>query len=287
MKLSQVRTFCPGHISGYFRPYVTGDPATSGSAGGGIVIDSGVTVTAEIADHTSVKVFRQNSSGSPVLASGDSPVIRRLLTNLQIEAKIETVCHLPLSAGYGLSAAALLGTAHAVNRLSDLHLSDETCAMQAHQVEVDFRTGLGDISACQGSGWVVRRGPGIGADIIRKQDERIISVITTGPLKTAAVLSSPDMMERIDAAFPEGEPEDLTGLFSYSRRFAEASGLISPDIRKVLIACDANDIPASMTMLGNGVFALGHDAKRVLARYGEVYSLHVAKTGPRILEIVP
>ncbi|PKL59968.1 MAG: sugar kinase, partial [Methanomicrobiales archaeon HGW-Methanomicrobiales-4] len=32
----RVTAFCPGHISGFFRPIITNDPATSGSCGGGI-----------------------------------------------------------------------------------------------------------------------------------------------------------------------------------------------------------------------------------------------------------
>lgn len=283
----QVTAFCPGHISGYFKPLVTAYPETSGSCGAGIVIDSGVTVIAKAARQSSVKIYRADSQGSWSLCSEDSPVIFHLLSLLKRDAVVETFCHLPLSSGYGLSAAALLGTVHAVNILYNLNLSNESCTSLAHQVEVLFRTGLGDIPACQGGGWVVRNHPGTRAEIIRTQDDQVISALTLGPLKTASVLSSQDIMDRIGAAFPNGHPGDLDELFSFSRRFAERSGLISDGIRKVLIACDANAIPASMTMLGNGVFALGDEAKQVLSQYGEVYSLHISQTGPRILEIIP
>ena len=36
--------FCPGHISGYFRPLRGVSPEKTGSAGAGIVISEGVTV---------------------------------------------------------------------------------------------------------------------------------------------------------------------------------------------------------------------------------------------------
>ncbi len=287
MSPSKVTAFCPGHISGYFRPVITGDPATSGSCGGGIVIDSGVMVIAQKAEKTSVSVIRSDRDGITRVVSDDSPVIRHLLTELQITASIETICTLPLSAGYGLSAAALLSTVHAVNRLFDLGLSPDECALHAHKIEVFSKTGLGDVSACQGGGWVVRKGPGVNGDIHRFPDDRIIHALTLGPLKTSSVLSSSDALSRITAAFPSSQPSDLTDFFSCSRSFAEASGLISPDIWKVLIACDANNIPASMTMLGNGIFALGDHAKDLLSRYGEVYSLQIAQTGPRILEEMP
>ncbi len=284
MTRSKVTAFCPGHISGYFRPVITEDPDTSGSCGGGIVIDSGVTVTASRADKPSICVMRSDRDGSTHVVSNESPVIRQLLDELQVTASIITCCTLPLSAGYGLSAAALLGTVHAVNRLFDLGLSPDVCALRAHKVEVSCKTGLGDVAACQGGGWVVRKGPGVKAEIIRFPDKQTIHALTLGPLRTSSVLSSPEMMKKIIAAFPVDQPGDLSDFFANSRSFAEASGLISPDIWKVLIACDANDIPASMTMLGNGIFALGDHAKDLLERFGEVYSLQIAQTGPRILE---
>ncbi len=286
MKPSRVTAFCPGHISGYFQPFVTGDPKTSGSAGGGMVISEGVTVTANLSEKTSIAVYVRNNSNELVQVSDDSPVIRTVLTNLKVHARIETRCNLPLSSGYGLSAAALLGAVHAVNLLYQLNLTTEECSSHAHQVEVLFKTGLGDISACQGGGWVVRRGPGINANIRRTNDSRQICAITLGPLKTTSVLSSPEMITQISSAFPQEVPDTLEDLFRISRSFAENSGLISDDIRKVLIACDANDIPVSMTMLGNGVFALGKQAAEILRPFAQVHILKIAEGGPEILEII-
>ena len=288
MAASQVTAFCPGHISGFFKPVLTGDIITSGSTGGGVVINSGVTVTVKRTDSSSVRVFREEQiQEPPVLISTDSPVIMQLLKNLEVTAAVDTRCNLPLSAGYGLSAASLLASAHAINTLFSLNLSDKECAAHAHGVEVKFRTGLGDVSACQGGGWVFRKTAGIGADIIRHQDKRTIYALTLGPLKTVSVLSSQDRMDQICSSFPEGEPRDLDDLFRFSRKFAEAAGLITDEIRKVLIACDTNDIPVSMTMLGSGVFALGDKAKEILSRFGPVYPLQIAEEGPRILEIIP
>ncbi len=282
----RVTAFCPGHISGFFRPIITNDPATSGSCGGGIVIDSGVTVTVSPSLTPSVQIFREESPGLREKISDKSPVITHLLRRLNVSAAVETCCYLPLSAGYGLSAASLLATVYAVNILYNLGLSPGACADLAHVIEVSEQSGLGDISACQGGGWVYRGSPGPGAEIIRHDDDSPVYALTLGPLRTASVLSSPEELSRINQAFPCGEPASLEDLFGYSRRFAETSGLLSDEVRKVLIACDTNDIPASMTMLGNGVFALGEKALSVLARFGSVYPLHIAKQGPRILEVI-
>jgi len=286
MTVSSVTAFCPGHISGYFMPVLTDSPQTSGSCGAGIVIDKGVTVTVYPAAESRILVSRKDISDSaPVLVSDTSPVISSLLEEMGVTALVKTCSSLPLSAGYGLSAAAILATSLAVCRLYDLSFSDKDCTALAHRIEVQFRTGLGDVAACQGYGWVEREGPGIDAIITRHPDDRPVFALSFGPLKTFSVLSSPSMMKRIRDAFPLHRPETIEDLFRLSRSFAEKSGLISDAIQKVLIDCDANHIPASMTMLGNGVFALGDAAYAVLSRHGEVFTLHIEKSGPRIVEV--
>ncbi|MFH0968532.1 MAG: pantoate kinase [Methanobacteriota archaeon] len=284
--IRQVTAFCPGHISGFFLPIITGDPATSGSCGGGIVIDSGVTVTVSSSPTSSVNIYQIRQTGLRVKISDHSPTLHHLLQMLNVSATVETNCHLPLSAGYGLSAASLLATVHAVNILFNLELSPVACSDLAHSIEVIERTGLGDVSACQGGGWVYRGSPGPQGKIIRHDDDRPVYALTLGPLRTASVLSSPEYLSRIKQAFPGEEPTYLEDLFRYSRRFAEGFGFISDEVRKVLIACDTNDIPASMTMLGNGVFALGNRSQAVLTQFGSVYPLHIAKEGPQILEVL-
>ncbi|CVK32534.1 hypothetical protein [Methanoculleus bourgensis] len=42
-----------------------------------------------------------------------------------------------------------------------------------------------------------------------------------------------------------------------------------------------------MTMLGNGVFACGDDADRVLSGFGEVERLNVARRGAYLIEMKP
>jgi len=90
---TQVTAFCPGHISGYFRPYITGNSLTSGSIGAGVVIDSGVVVTATTAEKTTVQILQQGPSNSLILIAKDSPVIRDLLDDLHVTADVKTRYH--------------------------------------------------------------------------------------------------------------------------------------------------------------------------------------------------
>ncbi len=276
----------PGHVSGYFRRCAGPDAAATGSVGGGIVIAEGVMVEAVGSDAPSVRVI-VCSGGSRVSVADSSPPVEYLMDRLGAPAALTTRCTLPIGAGFGLSAAALLAAGAALSALHGLDLSGSEVAAAAHEAEVRFRTGLGDVAAAQGGGVVVRRGPGVGAEILRFPSDESISAISFGPIPTPGVLDSADAMARVRAAFPAEEPHGLEELARVSRTFAERSGLVTPRVRATLAACDDAGVPASMTMLGDGVFAVGPGADRVLARFGRVQRLHVASEGFRLLEATP
>jgi pantoate kinase len=212
--------------------------------------------------------------------TGWPPLIESAMERLGVSAEVTTGSTLPAGAGFGLSAAALLASISALSALFDLRLSDLAIASLAHEIEVIHRTGLGDVAACQGGGIECRKGPGIRAEIDRIPDPgRIIHAVSFGPIPTPQVLGDPARMERIDRAFPGRCPRDLGDLFSLSRSFAEGSGLVTPRIREVLEACDRAGVSSSMTMLGEGVFAIGEEAAPVLSSFGEVFRLRVAERG--------
>ena len=276
--------FCPGHISGYFRAVQGDTPEETGSMGAGIVINTGVTARVSRSSTTNVDIFRTGTGGEVMQVLSGSPPVEYLLKSLGVTAAVTTRCDLPISAGYGLSAAALTATALAANHEFSLGLSQEDCSGLAHIAEVIHRTGLGDVAACQDGGIDCRKGPGIRADISRLRGPfPDIYSITFGPLPSPAILGSPGMIGKINAAFPGDCPRSIHEFFKFSRYFSEKSGLITPEVRHALDYCDTHGILASMTMLGNGVFAAGHGAKEVLSGFGTVYTLAVAGRGPYLL----
>jgi len=284
MKQRTVTAFCPGHISGYFRRVEGGSAAATGSIGAGIVISEGVTATVTPADFTSISVNRKDESGNIVHFSRSSPPLEYVLEKLGVTISVTTECRLPIGAGFGLSAAALLATLTAVNHSSSLGLDPHDIAALAHEAEVVHRTGLGDVAACQGGGRVVRNGPGIDGTITRSFDlPEPLYAVSFGPISTPTVLGSRDQMERVEAAFPVSLPVDADDFFRISRRFAEKSGLLTTEAGPVIRQCIDNNIPASMTMLGNGVFAYGKNARDILSASGEVYEFTIAGEGARIL----
>nr|WP_321352044.1 pantoate kinase [uncultured Methanoregula sp.] len=278
-----VTAFCPGHISGYFKRIAGADPVTTGSIGAGIVISEGVTSTVTPSEITTVRIRQHSPTHKAPVTLTESPPLSYVLGCLGVKAEVVTECNLPIGAGFGLSAAALLSTLTAVNRLFELNLREHDIALLAHEAEVIHRTGLGDVSACQGGGRVVRKGPGIDADIERIFDlVDPLYAVSFGPIHTPSVLGSPDQMERVSAAFPKSHPRDFTDFFTLSCRFASESGLMTAESRRVLARCSEEGIPASMTMLGDGVFACGEGAEEILRHFGHVYKFRMAKTGARI-----
>ncbi|MFA5332383.1 MAG: pantoate kinase [Methanoregula sp.] len=286
MTPASVTAFCPGHISGYFRRVDGKSPASTGSIGAGIVISEGVTSVVRPAGATSITVKRVRPGAGAEEISRESPPLASALERIGATVRVETTCTLPISAGFGLSAAALLSTLAAADRLLGLGLGADDIAEVAHETEVLFRTGLGDVAACQAGGRVVRNGPGISGEIIRKFDiTDPLYTISFGQIPTPSVLGSPEQMAQVTAAFPDRQPAGGYDFFTLAREFSRKSRLETPRVTKVLSACDKNGIPAAMTMLGEGVFACGEAAQGILAEFGEVFGMEVARMGTRILEV--
>ena len=288
MKPDPVVAFCPGHISGYFKKIVGDTITTTGSIGAGIVISEGVTATVEPSDRISICIRRKSSPKTSFEVSSGSPLLEHVMEHLNLTASVVTECTLPIGAGFGLSAAALLATLTALNQLFDRGMNAKEIAQCAHAAEVIHRTGLGDVAACQGGGRVVRSGPGIDGQIERRYDmPEPLYAVSFGPIHTPTVLGSPAQMELASSAFPKTTPGNVEDFFLLSRLFAQQSGLMTPEAQNVIRKCDAAGIPSSMTMLGNGVFAYGRKARKILLAFGPVYEFHVSATGAHIVEDLP
>ena len=270
----------PGHLSGYFRRIGGDSPASTGSTGAGVVIREGVTAVVELSDVPQVVVSQRTPEGVLSVVATTSPPVEYAMERLGVSARVTTRTALPIGAGFGLSAAALLATLTALDHLFSLGLGRWGVAALAHEAEIVHRTGLGDVAACQGGGFDCRKGAGIDGEITRIPAEgEPISALTFGPISTPAVLSSADVLTRVERAYPGRCPRDIPDFFQLSRAFAEQSGFLTPLVREALSACDRAGIPASMTMLGQGIFARGCGADEVLAPFGQVLPLQVAGAG--------
>lgn len=257
--------FAPGNISCVFKVIPHTDATQMHSLGMGFTVKEGVTVN--VSEHPETEVL---FNGQRIRFPTVGAVVNRLTENSGIRGvKVELMSPLPLGCGFGLSGAASLGTAYALNELFDLAADRETLAMVAHVAEVENRTGLGDVCSQYHGGCLVKLR--VGAPLVADRlpiPEQPIYYRYFGPIPTSEVLGNAEQTNRInraaDAALrvlktlmsADQGPERFNACFEVSKRFSVESGLLS-DARVIetIAQIEAAGGVASMIMLGNGVFS--------------------------------
>ncbi|UUX92103.1 pantoate kinase [Methanoplanus endosymbiosus] len=278
------KAFSPGHISGYFCPK-TCTNGDKGSIGGGIVITEGVTTTVSYSDKTAVEIIRRGDDNKILTKISGSPPIAYALRRMNVTARVQTECRLPLGSGFGLSAAALLSAVTAADDCFECGYSTEKREALAYEAEVYSSSGLGDVPAATGGGYICRKTPGLNGEIIRKFDaDEEIAAVSLSPIPTEEIVKNTKILEDTRKAFPSGCPGGIEEFFRMSKKFAFESGLMTEDAEKIIRACEEESVPASMTMLGNGVFAYGNPAKKILSRFGSVYVMKISESGYSLLQ---
>jgi len=281
--------FCPGHITGFFQICEHKEPLRSGSRGAGICTTLGATSTV---------VSKKGSGDIEVYINGkksDTPVTKQALARMilgrDIDLNVETLLDLPMSQGFGMSAAGALSAALATAEI--LGASLQTALEAAHEAEILHRTGLGDVAALSKGGVTFRKVEGLPpygrVDRIRADVELVLGIVGP-PISTPTVLSNQGARERIDLIGKEcveglEASPSLANFFRLSREFAMRTGLATEQVEEVLAEID--DLgPASMVMLGNSVFASGEieEQKKILSKSGQTYRVRVDWKGPRVVE---
>ena len=259
------RAFAPGNISCVFKVIPHADPARMHSLGMGFTVKEGVEVIVSEQNETEV-LFNGACINFPTVRA----VVNRLTQNNSIAGiKVVITSPLPLGCGFGLSGAAALATAYALNELLTLHKDSEKLAMTAHIAEVENRTGLGDVCSQYHGGYLVKlkEGSPLTADRLPIAEQPIYYRYF-GPIQTSEVLGNREQTLRINRAadvalrtlqtLTNATPNaDLfNACFAVSKQFSVESGLLS-DARVIdtIASIEAEGGVASMIMLGNGVFS--------------------------------
>ena len=259
------RAFAPGNISCVFKVIPHADPARMHSLGMGFTVKEGVEVI--VSEHHETEVL---FNGACINFPTVRAVVNRLTQNSSIAGiKVVITSPLPLGCGFGLSGAAALATAYALNELLTLHKDSEKLAMTAHIAEVENRTGLGDVCSQYHGGYLVKlkEGSPLTADRLPIAEQPIYYRYF-GPIQTSEVLGNREQTLRINRAadvalsalqtLTSAKPNaDLfNACFAVSKQFSVESGLLS-DARVIdtIAGIEAEGGVASMIMLGNGVFS--------------------------------
>ena len=258
--------FAPSNISCVFKIIPHADPARMHSLGMGFTIKEGVDVT--VSAHFETKVL---FNGLDIHFPTVRAVVDRLIRNTRVDGiTVNLTSSLPLGCGFGLSGAAALATAYALNELIEAQKQKEELAMIAHVAEVENRTGLGDVCSQYHGGCLVKlkEGAPLVADELSIPQQPIFYRYF-GPIQTSEVLKNREQTIRINRAantalaelqklltHTPSNPELFTDCFAAAKQFSVESGLLS-DARVIdtITQIEAAGGVASMIMLGNGVFS--------------------------------
>ena len=259
------RAYAPGNISCVFKVIPHADAARMHSLGMGFTVKEGVEAIVSEQNETEV-LFNGERINFPTVCA----VVNKLIQNSSVVGiKVIITSPLPLGCGFGLSGAAALATAYALNELLSLHKDNEALAMIAHVAEVENRTGLGDVCSQYHGGCLVKlkEGAPLVADRLPIAEQPIYYRYF-GPIQTSEVLGNREQTLRINRAadvalsalktLTNAKPgnELFDACFAVSKQFSIESGLLS-DARVIdtIARIEAEGGVASMIMLGNGVFS--------------------------------
>jgi len=285
--------FAPGHISAFFEPiFKPRNAERTGSRGAGICVSLGATSSVTIFPALKQTVtVRINNSSSP--APVTTTALSNLLEDLVVSVNVHTTLELPVSQGFGMSAAGALSACLAAGHL--LNMPKECAVKAAHHAEVQHRTGLGDVISSSFGGIEIRREPGLPPwgllEHIPGSFDLVLCVIGK-KMMTTTILSD---QKKIDDIATIGryctkkllENPSIEHLLSLSQEFTRKTSLASDSVVRAIDAVKPYG-KASMCMLGNSVFAIGNTTMlcRVLAGFGKIYCCSIDTAGARLITTV-
>jgi pantoate kinase len=191
-----------------------------------------------------------------------------------------------------MSAAGALSASLALARC--LRQGRSEALRAAHWADVTQRGGLGDVIGASVGGFEIRTAPGLppygSTRAFLGYGEAVLCVVG-GKLETRKVLTDPRARKSVNEAGARAladllkEPS-LPSFVAQSQRFARESGLLTDELERVIHAASPFG-QASMSMLGNSVFAFGDPRRLVdaLSPFGEAFAVPVSEAGARLVEV--
>lgn len=283
------KAFCPGHITGFFQICEHKDPMRSGSRGAGLCVSLGATSTVRMEEGNGEVIVAINGKEEKAPVTVDA--VSNVMLDRRMDVYVDTKLDLPIGQGFGTSAAGALSAAHATSEI--LGLPFRVALRAAHEAELANRSGLGDVAALSRGGLTFRKKEGLPPfgviDRINAEPEVVLCVIGS-PILTSEVLGDPERRRSVnevgkDCVKRMALSPTLATLMKLSREFMIRSQLATIQVEEAVRAAEDYG-PASMAMLGNSLFAVGHikDQDRVLSEMGTTFRCKVDWRGPRLLE---
>src|SRR3989338_2543287 len=270
------KAFAPGNISCIFVIKKTKKPEKSGSLGMGFTVNKGVFVT--IRKINNYKKFIKNKINIKNIKNNKNiihfnnkkinfPTVDSVIEKLSDERVVVYIkSELPLGYGFGISGAAALATAYALNKLLNLKKSKKELAIIAHIAEVENSTGLGDVINQYFGGFLVKYESSYKFKAARLPiKNKAVYCKYFSPIETKKIISDEKIKNRINNAGIRALNKikvlnennlDFKNLIKISKEFSISSGLLkNKKVIKTVKEIEKNNGNASMIMLGNAVFS--------------------------------
>lgn len=291
--IGRAAAFAPGHITGFFEICdEADDPARIGSRGAGFSVRLGATSEVAI-DETGFPGILVTVDGEPQAAETTRSAVELLLGKEPLHVNVRQTLGLPVSQGFGMSAAGALSAALATAEI--LGRARREAVWAAHCAEVVQRTGLGDVVGSALGGFERRLEPGVephgrierfhGGE---PTDEVLLGVVDDA-IRTSRVLTDPAARTAINQAGAEtlrrfAEAPGLRTFADLSREFSIRTRLASERIVGVYRELEGVAL-AGQCMLGGSVFAFGAspEVRKRLARHGPVFATRIDFDGARAM----
>jgi len=291
--------FCPAHITGFFKAELgKEDSKQLGSLGAGFSIQKGVKTIVTIRDKTihDISNFAIRVNG---FESGDMQVSELVLGKFATKGKFIDVVHeinVPVGYGFGCSAAVALSLAIALNDALDFKLSKIKVAQIAHDVEIECKTGLGDVLASYHGGFEIRvksGAPGIGQiKKINLKEKRDVVIICFNPISTKKFLKEKLSLinglggKMVDKLIVNNDTEEFQDM---SIKFARYVNVVTPKMNKVINILHRNKIKCGVALFGETIFSLvtkeeKNKVKEILKQFDEglIITSKIDNSGARL-----
>ena len=291
--------FCPAHITGFFKAELDKEDSKQlGSLGAGFSIQKGVKTIVTIRDKTKhdISNFAIKVNG---FESGDMRVSELVLSKFSTKGKFVDIIHeidVPVGYGFGCSAAVALSLSIALNDALECKLSKIKVAQIAHDVEIECKTGLGDVLASYYGGFEIRDksgAPGIGH--VQKITLNKISIIMIcfSPISTRKFIK--ERLPRINGLGGKMvnkllESKNYEHFQEMSLEFAKYVDVMTPRMQKVVNELSKNNIKCGIALFGETIFSMIPKEKEnkileILEKYsdGIIIKSELDDTGARVL----
>ena len=291
--------FCPAHITGFFKAELNKEESKQlGSLGAGFSIQKGVKTTVTIRNKTKhdISNFTIKVNG---FESGDMRVSEVVLSKFSTKGKFVDIIHeidVPVGYGFGCSAAVALSLSIALNDALKSKLSKIEVAQIAHDVEIECKTGLGDVLASYHGGFEIRDKPGApGIGHVQKitLDKISIIMICFSPISTSKFIK--EKLSQINGLGGKMvnellESKNYEHFQEMSLEFAKYVNVMTPRMQKVVNQLSKNNIKCGIALFGETIFSMVPKEKEnnvleILEKFsdGIIIKSKLDDTGARIL----